>query len=70
MHLKIISKLSRVAIHAKACDIPLVLLDIPQGLVLGPILFNSFINDLDDRTECILSHTRLGGMADTSDYCA
>lgn len=51
-------------------DISWVLLDIPQGLVLAPILFNSFINDVDDGTECILSNTKLGGVADTPDACA
>ena len=28
---------------------------IPQGLILGPILLNGFINDLDNRREDILS---------------
>ena len=50
-----------------------IISSVPQGSILGPIQFNTFVNDLDDGTGCTLSKTeedtKLRVVVDTLDGC-
>lgn len=45
----------RVVINCTKPSLRLVISDVPQGRILGPILPNLFMNHVEDGSECTLS---------------